>query len=205
MYKSIKSKLFVGVLAPKKKFKEKTTELKCALEESIGTIGEMWQCEDGWIAPASYVQEMGEDLSTVVFVFDGFWHPTNLAYAKRKTLIIEKLFAKKDGKRNFNINPGMVDINSMRLASHKPSPIRYQLENYWIEEQMKGNETKLELLPNIFQEYVMGSRLANLQRLANETLNNIQNTVNNLPSLKPITSLSETQSVLNRVTKFFTK
>lgn len=169
---SATSKLFVGVLAPKTALESEISKLTSRLETEIGTIARIWEPEAGWIAPESYALEMGEDLTTAVFVFDGLWHPLNLGYAKHKTMKIENIFSKLGAGRKFNLNPGMIDKFSMRLASHKPSPRRYQIsKNVWVEDQMQWVGNKLEPLPYAFQEYLMGKRYTLLRNLSEATLN----------------------------------
>jgi Domain of unknown function (DUF4416) len=165
------SKLFVGVLAPKIALQNNLIELTTSLEQNVGTIQEIWADVNGWSAPESYMQEMGEDLSTAVIVFDGLWHPLNLAFTKKRTEKIEESFSKDGRSRVFNINPGMIDKVSMRLASHKPSPRRYQIsENVWVEDQMSWHGNKLEPKEYSFQEYLMGSRYSLLRNLSAETI-----------------------------------
>lgn len=164
------SKLFVGVLAPRVALENSIIDLTAKLEQDIGTIQEIWAGENGWLAPESYMEEMGEDLSTVVIVFDGLWHPLNLAFAKARTLKIETLFSIAGQNRVFNINPGMIDKASMRLASHKASPRRYRMtENVWVENQMIWHRNKLEPQEYAFQEYLMGNRYNSLCNLSEET------------------------------------
>jgi hypothetical protein len=149
---------------------------------------------------------MGDDLSTIIFVFEGTRHSSHLALAKNMTLEIEKNLSSKTGQRSFNLNPGMVDNQSMRLASHKPSPLRYKLQNIWVEEQMKLNEGKLEPLQNVFQEYVMGKRLEKMQRLANECVSfSFCDNFDETSVLRITDNLVKNHSIVKRVQRFFTK
>lgn len=164
------SKLFVGVLAPTNAIENEILVLADRLESEIGTIDQYWPIEKGWIAPDSYMLETGEDLNTVIFVFNGLWHPQNLAYAKGKTMKIEDVFSGLDGSRKFNLNPGMIDNVSMRLASHKFAPRRYQIsKDVWVEDQMRWIGNKLEPFPYVFQEYLMGKRYSFLKNLSEVT------------------------------------
>lgn len=164
-------KLFIGVLAPESLLRTQQTEFLVQAEREIGTIQEISRFESGWLAPESYVAEMGDYLSTLLVVFDGIWHPQNLAYAKSRTQKLEDFFRRPNGERLFNINPGMIDKENMRLASHKPSERRYELaKNVWVEVQMQWERNKLEPRDCTFQEYLMGSRHTMLSRLAHESV-----------------------------------
>jgi hypothetical protein len=188
------SKLFVGVLAPKSSLHHDLGQLTAILKNEIGTVQEIWADENGWLAPESYIAEMGEDLSTAVIVFDGLWHPRNLAFAKWRTVRIENQF--RDGNaRTFNLNPGMIDGKSMRLASHKPSPLRYKLtQDVWVEEQMVWSRGKLAPHAHAFQEYLMGERYDRLSALGGATITE-QTLIEG--SVRPMLEISLGQRSLN--------
>jgi len=159
-------KVFVGCLARLAAFQAHTAELIASLENAIGPIDDIWQPEVGWIAPNSYAIEMGESLTTIILVFDGFRQQDSLAWIKQRTLEIEDSYT-PCRSRTFNLNPGIVDQVSMRLASHKWSPRRRQIdEGIWVEDQMYWIRNRLMPLSYTFQEYVMGTRLKRLRRLA---------------------------------------
>ncbi|MBV9217201.1 MAG: DUF4416 family protein [Acidobacteria bacterium] len=159
------------MLAPERLLRDQQTDLLRRVEREIGTIQEISHFESGWRAPESYIAEMGDYLSTVIIAFDGIWHPHNLAYAKARTQKLEDSLRGPDGHRIFNINPGMIDKECMRLASHKPSARRYQLaDGVWVENQMYWKGNKLEPHDFAFQEYLMGKRYSMLRRLADESL-----------------------------------
>lgn len=165
------AKLFIGCLASADAFKSAAySDLVRRLEKEVGPLREIWPSETGWIAPHSYAVELGEALTTQIFVFNGQWQPKKLATVKLRTLEIEDWFKEGDSRR-FNLNPGIVDSVSMRLASHKPSHRRRQIsENVWVEDQMYWSRGELVPMSHVFQEYVMGSRLSLIRRLAYEVV-----------------------------------
>jgi hypothetical protein len=66
-----------------------------------------------------YNQEMGSELLRQWYAFDDLVSPDVLADLKHRTNMIEKKHVKHGGGRNVNIDPGLLSLSSLVLASTK--------------------------------------------------------------------------------------
>ncbi len=105
-------KLLCGILAPP----DKLEPAKGRLRERFGEI-----CEEFPPIPFTYTdyyrEEMGDGLLRSWVFFAGFVEPDSLAQAKVATNEIEEEFARSDGTRTVNLDPGLIDESKLVLAS----------------------------------------------------------------------------------------
>ena len=73
-----------------------------------------------------YREEMGEAIIRKFISFKPLLDPSNLAAIKRQTNDIEELFA-AEGKRRVNIDPGLLNLSRLILASTKDNAHRIPL------------------------------------------------------------------------------
>jgi len=66
-----------------------------------------------------YSDEMGSELSRQWYVFDKLVLPDELVGLKHNTNIVEKKYLNAKGGRNINIDPGLLSLSSLILASTK--------------------------------------------------------------------------------------
>lgn len=166
--------LFIGCLAGKSFFIQDQANyiaVKDYIHNNIGPIEQIWPIVDGWITPLSYQLEFAEPSTTEIWILEGNYTKADLVAAKKKTVAIEAKIRQPLKSRIVNLNPGLVDQDSMILASHKFSDGRFLLkDNVWAEQQFAAKNGVLTPLPNAFQEYIMGDRLERMQKLARRSV-----------------------------------
>jgi hypothetical protein len=73
-----------------------------------------------------YEQEMGPGIRRLYVALDGLWDPGELASLKLRSNQMEQSWARA-GKRQVNLDPGLLDLSRLVLASGKPAAHRVYL------------------------------------------------------------------------------
>jgi len=107
------SKLFVGIISRKDRIPEATQHL----EKEIGKI-EKVSPEIPFEFTKYYEKEFGEGLFRVWVVFEGLVEEEILAKIKKKTISIEEK-TKREEKRSYNLDPGVLTLSKLVLATTK--------------------------------------------------------------------------------------
>ncbi len=116
-------RFILGIIGPSRELSPEINPfLLQSIEDNtrIGTIEKILPSLDFQNPPESYFREMGNSpLSTSIIILkEGGAHP-DLHFLKRRTQKLETKFAKSEGQRTFNINPGSVSAYGVCLGSHK--------------------------------------------------------------------------------------
>ena len=125
-----------------------------------------------WIPPEQYKDEMGNNLQTVIWVFETKLSIAELVEVKKQCMFFEKGYS-KNGQRQFNLNPGFVSSEGMFLLTHKDNVKRGRVpigHSTWIEKQYDVTENGLVFNQNTFSEYVSRNRLCELNNLYSKCL-----------------------------------
>ncbi|RJO64960.1 MAG: DUF4416 family protein [Myxococcales bacterium] len=109
-------KLFVGLLFAPDAGRE---ALLAALAERFGPIDYRSPVYP-FTATDYYAPEMGAPIERRFASFEPLIDPAALAGIKRETAAIEARFARRDGTRSVNVDPGYMDTFKIVLASFKP-------------------------------------------------------------------------------------
>ncbi len=72
-----------------------------------------------WNFSSYYEPEMGKDLIRQWLLFEPLVNPGNLAQFKRQTMAIEDQFRDPQGKRTINLDPGILTLHNLVLATTK--------------------------------------------------------------------------------------
>jgi len=139
--------------------------IKEIIECHAGHIHELLPPQKNWHGPKSYINEMRSDLSNIIFVTSNNIDFKQLSLIKNKLVEIEDYYS-LDGRRTFNLNPGMLSINGLSLASHKPSNIRNAIsKDVWIERQLVSENEQLKPMSNTFSEFLYSNRIHLLNQI----------------------------------------
>ncbi len=109
------AKLVVGLLASDRDLLERA---QSALAEGFGTVSVKSQ-EIPFSFTDYYEKEMGPDLVRQWVAFHGLVEPDRLFDFKRTTGLLEKRFLGPNGKRRVNLDPGLLTLHNLVLASTK--------------------------------------------------------------------------------------
>ena len=170
-YRDKRGLYFIGCIAPREVIWPEINEsVFKELGKAYGEIKEVWPPTDIWQPPRSYIEEMGNNLSTVIIELFQDGSMDRIVEIKKIAMAIERIHS-IDGKRTVNLNPGYLSEDMMCLATHKNSCKRvYLKDNVWIEYQFICAKGKIHTLPNTFAEYSHWDRVARFE----ERLNKLQ-------------------------------
>ena len=154
-----KAHFFICCIAQEKNFT--SLQLFSAIQSFVGDAICAAGPVENWHAPIEYIDEMGENLNTVIF---------DIPMLRDKQWIVAlKRFCSKKKKKNsinkkrlYNMNPGFISQNGLFLATHKDSETRSRTpitETVFIEQELEVHDGQLYPLPNAFSEYVADERL----------------------------------------------
>lgn len=130
-----------------------------------GPIESIWSPTKSWVAPSSYANEMGCDLSTIIIIFQNSCVVNDMTRRKEQAIEVEDWLTFY-GRRKYNLNPGYVGSSGIFLASHKDGAYRLALGNgIWLEKQLDWRDGTFVSLPNTFSEYADVNRIAGFNKL----------------------------------------
>ena len=118
-----KSKLIMGVLSTLPEEKE---ALRRILVKEFGPIDYESQ-EFDFIFTDYYVPEMGSGIKRFFYSFVNLVNPDQLPDIKIRTNELEEKFATPDGNRKINLDPGLLSLSSLILATTKNNVHRIPL------------------------------------------------------------------------------
>ena len=116
--------LIIGVLASNRASKE---DIERVLEQKFGKIDFVSDILD-FNFTSYYDEEMGSDIKRWFYSFESLVEPTNLPEIKILTNEIELQWA-VEGDRKVNIDPGLLDLNRLILATTKNVGHRIPLQD----------------------------------------------------------------------------
>ena len=119
-----KSKLIMGVLSTLPEEKE---ALRHLLVEEFGPIDYESQ-EFDFTFTDYYVPEMGSGIRRFFYSFVNLVSPDQLPDIKIRTNELEEKFATPDGSRKINLDPGLLSLSSLILATTKNNVHRIPLQ-----------------------------------------------------------------------------
>jgi hypothetical protein len=109
------AKLVVGLLSADRKLLEQS---QSALAEGFGTVT-IKSPEIPFNFTDYYEKEMGPNLQRMWVGFQGLVDPEQLSDFKQTTHQLEKRFLGPNGKRRVNLDPGLLSLHNLVLASTK--------------------------------------------------------------------------------------
>jgi len=109
------TKLVVGLLATDRDLLERA---QSALAEGFGAVS-VKSPEIPFSFTDYYEREMGPDLIRQWVAFQGLVEPDRLCDFKHTTCLLEKRFLGPNGKRRVNLDPGLLTLHNLVLASTK--------------------------------------------------------------------------------------
>ncbi len=109
------TKLVVGLLAADRNL---LAQAQSALAEGFGGVT-VKSPEIPYTFSDYYQKEMGPNLTRQWVSFQGMVEPDQLHEFKRTTGLLEKRFITPDGKRRVNLDPGLLSLYNLVLASTK--------------------------------------------------------------------------------------
>ena len=119
-----KSKLIMGVLSTLPEEKE---ALRRILVKEFGPIDYESQ-EFDFTFTDYYVPEMGSGIKRFFYSFVNLVNPDQLPDIKIRTNELEEKFATPDGNRKINLDPGLLSLSSLILATTKNNVHRIPLQ-----------------------------------------------------------------------------
>ncbi len=115
-------KLIIGILVGPKQDPEPAVK---RIESEFGAVDYRSPCID-FTFTDYYDREMGKGISRFFLSFADLVDPELLPDIKIKTNMIEESFS-VEGRRTINLDPGIMDLNRLILATTKKSPHRIPL------------------------------------------------------------------------------
>lgn len=159
IYLNEEVKFFVGCIVPLNSISSNLSDLTEALNTEFGSFQKIMLPTNGWKPPVSYSEEMGGNLSTIIFVFYNKCRIMEIVDRKKTTMLIEKMFS-HNNRRTVNINPGFINKKGIYLASHKGKEHRSYLgQNIWLEKQLDWYLDSFLALSSTFSEYSHPERI----------------------------------------------
>ncbi len=112
--------------------------------------------------PSSYIQELGDGLITIIYIFLNNISKKELLKCKYLTMNFEKHNQSENG-RIINLNPGFINRDGVFLISHKyRSRRKYLGDNIWYEKQLNYKNLLLHTKDYTFPELSDPIRLEHL-------------------------------------------
>jgi len=144
------TKLVVGLLSPDQNL---LSQAQSALVEGFGTIS-VKSPEIPFNFTDYYEKEMGPGLIRQWVGFQGLVEPDQLYDFKGRTGLLEKRFRGPDGKRRVNLDPGMLTLHNLVLASTKGFAHRiYMREGIFAELTLVFQSGKFQPLAWTYPDY----------------------------------------------------
>jgi hypothetical protein len=144
------AKLVVGLLSSDRNL---LAQAQSALAEGFGTVSTK-SVEMPFNFTDYYEKEMGPGLIRQWVAFQGLVEPDQLFDFKRTTGLLEKRFRGPDGKRRVNLDPGLLTLYNLVLASTKGYAHRiYLRDGIHAELTLIFHAGKFEPLPWTYPDY----------------------------------------------------
>ncbi len=144
-----RNKLVIGILSTRPEEKEK---LRALLIDRFGPI-DFESREFDFDFTDYYVPEMGPGIKRYFYSFTDLVYPDSLSDIKLATNEMEKLFA-VDENRKINIDPGILSLSSLILASTKNNVHRIPLQKgIYGEVTLMYSNRQFQLLPWTYADY----------------------------------------------------
>ncbi len=140
------------------------------LDELIRELGRIdFQSETLAFTETSYYdQELGTPITRKIFGFEALLPPEKLADIKLSTNALEQRFQQQDGRRIFNLDPGLVFQERLVLATGKNFSHRIYLgKGIWADLTLLYQKGKWQSLPWSFPDYAGHEVQEVLTRLRN--------------------------------------
>lgn len=143
-------KLIIGILARNQGFLENSLLL---LEESLGKI-QLKTPVIPWNFSTYYQEELGPDLIRSWVAFLGIFPPDGLKEFKKKTIALEEQLKDKEGKRPVNLDPGILTLHNLVLATTKDYSHRIYLgDDIYAEVTLIYHQGRFQPLPWTYPDY----------------------------------------------------
>ncbi|MFC1572276.1 DUF4416 family protein [Candidatus Eisenbacteria bacterium] len=153
--------LFMSVLYRQDRLREKAIE---SLKERFGKVVH----ESPPMAFAFtdyYEEEMGGDLSRVLLAFAHLTPRDSLAGVKNDTNALEDGF-REEGKRRVNLDPGLLSLENVCLATTKPYAHRIYLSlGIWAEVTLVYHDGSYQPMPWTYPDYRSAEMVTELGRM----------------------------------------
>ncbi len=144
-----KNKLVIGILSTRP---EEKSRLRAMLIDKFGPI-DFESEEFDFNFTDYYVPEMGDGIKRYFYSFTDLVSPDMLSDIKLTTNEIEKLFAENEN-RKINIDPGLLSLSSLILASTKNNVHRIPLQKgIYGEVTLMYSKKQFQLLPWTYADY----------------------------------------------------
>jgi len=123
-----------------------------------------------------YDQELGTPITRQVFGFESLIPPENLADLKLTTNALEQRFLQPDGRRTFNLDPGLLFQERLVLATGKNFSHRiYVGKGIWADLTLLYQKGKWQSLPWSFPDYAGSAMQEILTQLRNRLKAKLKN------------------------------
>lgn len=144
------AKLFVGMISNEEPIFDKAKERLVDLYGPVDLESIIYP----WEHTTYYEKEMGKNLKRRFLFFQDLIQQDRLAEVKAATVEIESSFARKDGKRRINLDPGYITAAKVVLASTKDFSHRLYLgQGIYGEVTLQYKEKTFHPLPHTFPDY----------------------------------------------------
>jgi hypothetical protein len=142
--------LFCSVLASDWR---RLDELRDALANRFGDVALVSE-PIAFTQTAYYNEELGEPVSRRFIAFDSLREQDRLLDAKLDCNKIERTFARKDGRRRFNVDPGLLNYERVVLATGKNFPHRIYLgRGVFADLELTFERGRWKVLPWTYPDY----------------------------------------------------
>lgn len=164
-------RLFTVVMGPDDIIRSSRHEVLSLLQEYTQATYSVWGPMNHWAAPVEYEAEAACVLNNVVVVHETWLDVHALAEYKAHCNGLEVALAQQ-GKRLFNLNPGIIDSDGVVAVSRKPKPWRYPIANdCWGQQVLVARDEALVPSEHTFTEYWQEGRLERFSGLWSTELN----------------------------------
>ena len=145
-----KCALVMGILSTAEDRRE---ELLSILEKNFGPIERQSPTME-FSFTDYYDDEMGRRPQRYLLLFRDLVDPSDLADIKRRTNELEKLFSTPEGQRHVNLDPGLLSLSSLILATCKDRSHRIPLrDGIYAETTLIYKDHDFQSLPWTYADY----------------------------------------------------
>jgi hypothetical protein len=145
-----KCALVMGILSTAEDRRE---EILSVLEKNFGPIESQSPTMD-FSFTDYYDVEMGRRPQRYLLLFCDLVDPSDLADIKRRTNELEKLFSTPEGQRHVNLDPGLLSLSSLILATCKDRSHRIPLrDGIYAETTLIYKDHDFQSLPWTYADY----------------------------------------------------
>lgn len=165
------AKLIVGLLARSQGFLQNGISY---LEQTFGKV-QLQSPVIPWNFSDYYQEELGPNLIRAWVAFSDLCPPDGLKEFKKKTIALEEQLKDKEGKRPVNLDPGVLTLHNLVLATTKDYTHRIYLgDGIYAEVTLIYKQGRFQTLPWTYLDYRIPECLNFLTACRNELISALQ-------------------------------